>query len=187
MSLPINRKALDLSLLDSLSQGYHERPNELLRSLIGDPATESPTMSTPRKSTESFSNYTVEFAGEGMLPRAEYDRRRQRDYEMLVMLQQRYEPVPEEMFLYASESLRRAMDTKANEVISASLAGSTPSAPSRSSTDQSNCSGASLTTSFLSRTSAKNSKSNPSTSRSGLPKLLSSPSKAIATKSSTQS
>lgn len=187
MSLPTNRKVFDPLLLDSLMRESRERPNELLRSLIGDPATESPTMSTPRKSTESFSNYTVEFVPNEYLSREQLEYRRRMDYERLVMLQQMYAPVPEEMFPYASESLRRAMDTKANEVISASLAGSTPSAPSRSSTDPSNLSGASLTTSFLSRTSAKNSKSNPSTSRSGLPKLLSSPSKAIATKSSTQS
>lgn len=187
MSLPTNPKAFDLSLLDSLTRELHERPNELLKSLLGELPTESPIMSTPRRSTGSFSNYTEEYVGEEMLTRAEYDRRRQRDYEKLVMLQQMYAPVPEETFRFASASLRQAMDTMANEVISASLAGSIPSEPSRSSTDQSNFSGASLTTSFLSGTYAKNSKSNPSTSRSGLPKLLSSPSKAIATKSSTQS
>lgn len=187
MSLPINRKALDPFLLDSLMQESRERPNELLKSLIGDPAIESPTMSTPRRSTGSFSNYTVEYVGEEMLPRAEFDRRRQRDYEQLVMLQQMYASVPEEMFRFASASLRQAMDIKANEVISASLAASTPSAPSPFSTVPSSLSGDSATIWFLSRTSAKNSKSNPSSSRSGPPKLLSSPSKGIPTKSSIRS
>lgn len=187
MSLPINRKALDLFLLDSLTRGYQERPNELLKSLIGDPAIESPTTSTPSRSTGSFSNYTDEYVGEEMLTRAEYDRRRERDRIELIKLQQLYTPVPDVMFQLDSESLRRAMDIMANAEISALLGASTPSVPSPSSTDPSNLSGASLMTSFLSRTSAKNSTSSPSTSKSGLPKLLSSPSKAIATKSSTQS
>lgn len=187
MSLPTNRKALDPSLLDSLMRESPEQRNEFLKSLYADPLTVLPTTSTQRKSTESFSSYTDEYVRNEYMSREQYEYRRRMDYERLVMLQQMYAPVPEEMFPYASESLRRAMDTKANEVISASLAGSTPSEPSRSSTGPSSLSGASLTTSFLSRTSAKNSKSNPSSSRSGLPKLLSSPSKAIATKSSTQS
>ncbi len=187
MSLPINRKALNRLLLDSLSQVYQESPNEFLKSLLADPATESVITSIPPRSNGSFSNYTVEYVPNEYMTRAEMEYRREKDRAELIKLQQMYAPVPDETFPFASELRKQVMDTMESAVTSALSGGSTAPAPSRSSTDHSNLSGASLMTSFLSRKSAANSKSSPDTSRSGLPKLLSSPSKAIATKNSTRS
>lgn len=187
MSLPTNRKALDPSLLDSLMRESPEQRNEFLKSLYADPLTVLPTTSTPPKSTESFSSYTDEYVRNEYMSREQYEYRRRMDYEKLVMLQQMYAPGPDVMFQLDSELRKRATGIMENAEISALSGGSTPPAPSRSFTDRSNLSGASLMTSFLSRTSAKNSRSSPSSSKSGLPKLLSSPSKAIATKSSTRS
>lgn len=187
MSLPTNPKALDHSMLDSLLRESLERPNELLQSPFDVQQTASPITSTRRNSIESFSNYTVELVPNEYMSREQFEYRQRMNYEALMMLQQAYQPNPVEMPPYVLEFLKQDMDTRVKEEISASSAVSTPSAPLRSSTDRSNLSGASLTTSFLSRTSAKNSTSSQNSSKSGLPKLLSSPSGGTATKSSTQS
>jgi len=179
MSLPINRKVFDPSLLDSLTRVLSERPNELLQSPLADLLTASQTMSIRQRSNESFGRFMDELS-----PAELYQREKT---ETLIRYQMMYEARPVVMSQSVLESLNRDMGTRVNEVISASLAVSTPTVPSPSSTDPSNLSGASLMTSFLSRTSAKNSGSNPSSSRSGPPKLLSSPSKAIATKNFSQS
>lgn len=181
MSLPINRKVLDPSLLDSLTRVLSEQPEEYLKSLYGGPLTESQTTWIRPRSSESF----VKFMDDPS-PAQLYLREKQRMEEM-IRYQMMFEPSPVVMSQFDLEFLRQDMVTRVNEVISASLAASTPTEPSLSSTGPSSLSGASLMTSFLSRTSAKNSKSNPSSSKSGLPKLLSSPLKAIATKSSSQS
>lgn len=188
MSLPTNPKVLDPSMLDSLLRESLERPNELPRSQLADLPIESPTTWHRKKWNESFSSSTEDLVPNEYMGREQFEYRRKMNYERLVMLQQAYyQQDLVEMPPYVLESLRRDMDTQVKEAISASWVESTPSAPLRSSTDRSNLSGASLTTSFLSRTSAKNSTSNPSSSRSGLPKLLSSPSGGTATKSSTRS
>jgi hypothetical protein len=181
MSLPTNRKAFDPSLFDSLTQTYRERPNELLQSPLGGLRTESSTMSIRRRSNESFSNYTDDPS-----PAELYERER-RHAEKLWQMQMMYSPDPAEMLRFDSALLSPVMATKVSEAISASLEESIRSAPSPSSTVPSSLSGDSVTTWFLSRTSAKNSTSNPSSSKSGPPKLLSSPLKAIATKSSIRS
>ncbi len=181
MSLPTNRKAFDPSLFDSLMRESQARPDELVKSLCGALQTGSPTMSTRRRSNESFSNFTDEPS-----PAELYERER-RQAEKLVQLQAMYNYEVVVMPPFVSESLSQDMATKASEAISASLEESIRSELSRSSTVPSSLSGDSVTTWFLSRTSAKNSKSNPSSSKSGPRRLLSSPLKAIATKSSTRS
>jgi hypothetical protein len=187
MSLPINQKAFDLSLLDSLTRESLERPNESLQSQLADLPIESQITWHRKKWNESFSSSTEDLVPNEYMSREQFEYRRRMNYEALMMLQQASPPDLVEMPPYVLESLRRDMDTRVNEAISASWVESTPSAPLRSSTDRSNLSGASLTTSFLSRTSAKNSTSSQSSSRSGLPKLLSSPSGGTATKNSTRS
>jgi hypothetical protein len=187
MSLPTNLKALDLSLLDSLTQASLGQPSEYLTSLFVDRLTEWQTMSTQQRSSGSFSNYTVEYAPNEYRTLAEMEYHRRMDYERLRMLQQVYEPGPAVMFQLDSALLKKVTDIMENAETSALSGASTAPAPSRSSTGPSSLSGASLTTSFLSRKSASNSKSSPGTSKSGLPKLLSSVSKAIATKSSSRS
>lgn len=89
--------------------------------------------------------------------------------------------------LFGSELRKPATDTAKKGETSASSPPSTPAKPSRSSTAASNLSGGSVLTSFLSNTLSGNSGSSPTGSRSGPPKLLPSPSKAIAMKSSTRS
>lgn len=89
------------------------------------------------------------------------------------------------MYQYASAYPNQDMGTGKREETSVSSGPSIAPEPSPSSTVQSSLSGASLLTSFLSTTSAENSGSSQSGSRSGPLKLLSSPSKAIAMKSST--
>lgn len=187
MSLPINRKVLDPSLLASLTRAYESPPNTFLEFLKGDQQTVSPTMLIQKRCPECGINYTD--------PQTHYcrhwqemeaDRRRaQKEMMMREMYSQQvvWPPVPDEMSRSVSEFLKRDMDTRVNEATFASLVGSIPMEPLPSFTDPSNSSGASLLTSFLSGTSAKSLRSNPSSSRSGPPKLLSSPSKAIATKS----
>lgn len=181
MSLPTNPKAFDPSLLASLTRELFERPDAFQKSPFADLLTASQTMSIRPRSNESFARFM-----DAPSPAELYEKEKRRAEE-LYQLRMMYEASPVVMSQSVLESLNRDMATRVNEVISASLAASIPTEPSRSSTGPSNLSGASLMTSFLSRTSAKNSRSNQSSSKSGPPKLLSSPSRAIATKSSSQS
>jgi hypothetical protein len=171
MSLPIKPGAIDPSMWDSLTTGYLDSLREFEKFLINDPQIGSPTTSARTKYSECEESCME-------------SRRDEMSYQKL-----RHIIESEELKMSRSDSeyLNRAMDIRVREEISAWSEAYTPAPPSRSSTVPSSLSGESLLTSFLSTTSASNSKSPPSGSRSGRQKLLSSPSKAIPTKSSTRS
>lgn len=179
MSLPTKRNLIDSSWFDSLTQESQALPNVFGTFPSDVPQTVSPTMLIRGNCRVCGIDLAIP-PDEFNQAMVEHERRCQEDWERR-RLRRRYEY--ETMYLYGSELRSRAMDMGKREETSASSRPSTPVEPSPSFTVPSSLSGDSLLTSFLSTTSAKNSGSNRSGSRSGLPKLLSSPSRAIPTKS----
>lgn len=185
MSLPTNPKALDLSLLDSLMKDYQPQPSIFEQYLRNDPPTVSGAML-----------YRMRCRGCGVVWDAAPEGRSQYcppcDYRIESLMERRTRRLEHEyqvMSLSASvsEKQAQAMAARINAEISASFQRSMQTEPSPFSTVPSSLSADSLMTRFSSSTSAKNSGSSLNGSKSGQLRLSYSPSKEIATKSSTPS
>lgn len=207
MSLPINPGPFDPSLFASLLKDLEKSPSPFVPSPLAAPTTGSRPTSIPTsysdydlaleeaqqriryrevKITPERTKLIMEAAPDDLHYERMFRERIEHIQRMQMMAYLNAAPPSLVTSLFGSELRRPATDTAKKEETSASSPPSTPAKPSRSSTAASNLSGGSVLTSFLSNTLSGNSGSTPTGSRSGPPKLLPSPSKAIAMKSSTR-